>query len=126
MGLYLDLTSYSQILAYHIIPSQSYTTSDVPPWQSKQSIGGLNLTTLDAHYNPTGSPPLSFYTIARPSASGTNDYQGFAVGLTNPKSVAWVIKANIPAGNAVIHIIDRVIYPTFNFTSQQQSNQALN
>jgi uncharacterized surface protein with fasciclin (FAS1) repeats len=78
------------ILSYHVVPGIAALASDIPPYQSDSQFGGVNLTT--AATNAT----LGLYLV-----------DGVAIAVGPHYQAAYVIKANIKAGAAVIHIIDR-------------------
>ena len=79
-----------KVLAYHIVPGVAILTSDIPPYYVLDSqVGGVNLTTA-------AKAQLNLYHV------------GVNVIAAGPEGqFAFVTKANIQAGAAIIHIIDR-------------------
>ena len=85
----LVLSHCLKVLAYHIVPGVAILTSDIPPYVSDSQVGGVNLTTA-------GKAQLNLYHV------------GVDVIAAGPEGqFAYVTKANIQSGAAIIHIIDR-------------------
>ena len=77
-------------MAYHVVPGIAALSSDIPPYVSDSQVGGVNLTTA-------AKAKLNLYLVDGVAIAASPDWQ----------TVAYVTKANIKAGAAVIHIIDR-------------------
>ena len=83
----------AQVLSYHVVPGLAVLSYDIPAYQSDIQYGGLNLTT-------SANAVLAVYVVDNVPVAVGPEWQ-----------IAYVTKANIQAGAAVIHIIDRSVCP---------------